>query len=165
MEPFLRSMRRRLERDRNRLHAYHDDLRRASLKRRAALAGAVGERADADRRRETLRVAAIEREYHARVRGAIAPGEREKLLKGIDLDGAPARFDSIEELRAGEGSNRWYRVVLREGRNREVRRLFEALGHAVSRLVRVRYGPIELPADLAPGSWRELRNPAILQRL
>jgi 23S rRNA pseudouridine2605 synthase len=82
----------------------------------------------------------------------------------MPLDGVPARFDRIEELR-GEGANRWYRVVLHEGRNREVRRLFEALGHPVSRLVRVRYGPVALPADLAPKSWRELANPAILQRL
>lgn len=107
----------------------------------------------------------LEREYHARVRGEVTPPERKKLLQGIQLDDALARFDRIEELRAGEGSNRWYRVVLSEGRNREVRRLFEALGHAVSRLVRVRYGPVELPADLAAGSWRELGNPAILQRL
>jgi 23S rRNA pseudouridine2605 synthase len=107
----------------------------------------------------------VEREYQARVRGALLPDEKAKLLKGIPLDGVEARFDRIEELRAGEGSNRWYRVVLREGRNREVRKLFESLGHAVSRLVRVRYGPVELPADLAPKNWRELRNPAILQRL
>jgi 23S rRNA pseudouridine2605 synthase len=107
----------------------------------------------------------LEREYQARVRGALSELERKSLLSGVELDGTPARFDRIEELRAGEGSNRWYRVVLREGRNREVRRLFEAVGHAVSRLVRVRYGPIELPADLAPKRWRELRNPAILQRL
>ena len=107
----------------------------------------------------------LEREYHARVRGEVTPSERSKLLEGIALDDALARFDRIEELRAGEGSNRWYRVVLSEGRNREVRRLFEALGHAVSRLVRMRYGPIELPVDLPAGSWRELGNPAILQRL
>ena len=107
----------------------------------------------------------LEREYHARVRGEVTAAERKRLLEGIPLDDVPARFDRIEELRAGEGSNRWYRVVLREGRNREVRRLFEALGHAVSRLTRVRYGPVELPADLAAGSWRELGNPAILQRL
>lgn len=106
----------------------------------------------------------LEREYHARVRGALNPRETEQLLQGLPLDGAPARFERIEALR-GEGANRWYRVVLREGRNREVRRLFEALGHAVSRLQRVRYGPIALPSDLAPGRWRELRNPAILQRL
>lgn len=107
----------------------------------------------------------LEREYEARVRGELTPAEKKKLLEGVELDGVPARFDQLGEARAGEGSNRWYRVVLREGRNREVRRLFEALGHAVSRLVRVRYGPIELPADLAPKRWRELGNPAILQRL
>ena len=107
----------------------------------------------------------LEREYDARIRGALRPEERERLLKGVLLDGVEARFDRIEEGRAGEGTNRWYRVVLREGRNREVRRLFEALGHPVSRLVRVRYGPVELPANLAPGSWRELENPVILQKL
>jgi hypothetical protein len=67
LEPFLRAMRRRLERDRNRVHGYHDDLRRMSLKRLAALAGATGEKAEADRRRETMRVAAIEREYRAKL--------------------------------------------------------------------------------------------------
>lgn len=107
----------------------------------------------------------VEREYAARVRGELDPAEKKQLLEGIELDGEPARFERIETYRPGEGSNRWYRVVLREGRNREVRRLFEALGHAVSRLVRLRYGPLELPADLAPGSWRELRNPVILQKL
>lgn len=104
----------------------------------------------------------IEREYVARVRGALSPAEQQRLLKGIPLTG---RFESIEIERTGEGSNRWYRVVLKEGRNREVRRLFEALGHAVSRLVRVRYGPLALPGDLPPGRWRELRNPVILQKL
>src|SRR5439155_18705232 len=67
LEPFLRAMRRRLERDRDRVHAYHDDLRSASLKRLAALAQAKGERAEADRRRERLRIEAIEREYRAKL--------------------------------------------------------------------------------------------------
>jgi 23S rRNA pseudouridine2605 synthase len=107
----------------------------------------------------------LEREYSARIRGTLTAVEEKKLLQGIPLDGAPARFESIRSERAGEGTNRWYRVVLKEGRNREVRRLFEALGHPVSRLVRMRYGPIALPSDLAPKSWRELGNPAILQRL
>jgi 23S rRNA pseudouridine2605 synthase len=107
----------------------------------------------------------LEREYVARIRGALQPAEERKLLQGIDLDGAPARFESVRSDRDSGGTNRWYRVVLKEGRNREVRRLFEAVGHPVSRLVRVRYGPLELPQDLAPGSWREMRNPAILQRL
>jgi len=107
----------------------------------------------------------LEREYAARVRGELQPAEKKQLLAGIEIDGQPARFERIENHREGEGTNRWYRVMLKEGRNREVRRLFEALGHPVSRLVRLRYGPIDLPADLAPGRWRELRNPAILQRL
>lgn len=107
----------------------------------------------------------LEREYAARIRGALTEPERQRLLEGIPLDGVSARFESIRSEREGEGTNRWYRVVLTEGRNREVRRLFEALGHPVSRLVRLRYGPIDLPADLPAGSWRELRNPVILQKL
>jgi 23S rRNA pseudouridine2605 synthase len=107
----------------------------------------------------------LQREYSARIRRPLSAAEENRLLQGIPLDGLPARFDRIEEMKSGAGTNRWYRVVLREGRNREVRRLFEALGHPVSRLVRMRYGPIELPADLPPKSWRELPNPAILQRL
>jgi 23S rRNA pseudouridine2605 synthase len=108
----------------------------------------------------------LEREYAARIRGELRPDERKRLLEGIAFDdGPPGRFERIETHREGEGSNRWYRVVLKEGRNREVRRMFEALGHAVSRLTRLRYGPIELPGDLAPGHWRELRNPVILQKL
>jgi 23S rRNA pseudouridine2605 synthase len=107
----------------------------------------------------------LEREYAARVRGELQAGEKKQLLEGITVDGEPARFERIQIYREGEGRNRWYRVILKEGRNREVRRLFEALGHAVSRLVRLRYGPVDLPADLAPGRWRELRNPVILQKL
>jgi 23S rRNA pseudouridine2605 synthase len=104
----------------------------------------------------------LEREYAARVRGELRPEERRRLLQGVPLDGEPARFERIETWREGEGSNRWYRVVLKEGRNREVRRLFEALGHPVSRLVRLRYGPVELPADLAAGRWRELPKGYVL---
>lgn len=107
----------------------------------------------------------LEREYLVRVRGELKPEELRRLREGILLDGVLSRFERIEGDREGKGTNRWYRVMLKEGRNREVRRLFEALGHAVSRLVRVRYGPVELPADLAPGRWRELRNPVILQEL
>jgi 23S rRNA pseudouridine2605 synthase len=99
------------------------------------------------------------------VRGELRSAEKKQLLEGIQIDGQAARFERIETYRPGEGVNRWYRVVLKEGRNREVRRLFEALGHPVSRLVRLRYGPVELPQDLAPGRWRELPNPVILQRL
>jgi 23S rRNA pseudouridine2605 synthase len=98
----------------------------------------------------------LEREYRARVRGVLTAVELARLRQGILLDGVPARFERIQGEGQSEGVNRWYRVVLQEGRNREVRRLFEAVGHAVSRLSRVRYGPLELPADLAGGKWREL---------
>jgi 23S rRNA pseudouridine2605 synthase len=107
----------------------------------------------------------VEREYLARIRGALTAAEEKKLKTGVELEGVPARFERLDVERRGEGRNVWYRVVLREGRKREVRRLFEALGHPVSRLQRIRYGPVRLPADLAAGRWREMRNPAILQRL
>jgi 23S rRNA pseudouridine2605 synthase len=107
----------------------------------------------------------VEREYLARVRGELRPEERERLLGGISLDGETARFEHLEVERKGEGANHWYRVVLKEGKKREVRRLFEALGHPVSKLTRIRYGPVRLPADLPPGRWRELENPVILQKL
>ena len=89
----------------------------------------------------------------------------ELLRRGVPLEDGVAAFVSIRQEREASGTNRSYRVVLKEGRNREVRRLFEAVGARVNRLVRVRYGPVELPADLAPGSWRELANPVILQKL
>jgi 23S rRNA pseudouridine2605 synthase len=97
----------------------------------------------------------LEREYLARVQG-LRIDDLEKLSRGIDLEDGPARFDEIESQGKSEGTNRWYRVVLREGRNREVRRLFEAVGAKVSRLLRIRYGPVSLPRDLAAGQWREL---------
>jgi 23S rRNA pseudouridine2605 synthase len=103
----------------------------------------------------------LEREYLARVRGELKPEELARVLQGVLLDGVPARFERIDTHKDGEGTNRWYRVVLQEGRKREVRRLFEAVGHPVSRLSRVRYGPIELPPDLALGKWRELPAQAV----
>ncbi len=97
----------------------------------------------------------VEREYTARVQGNI---DLQRLREGVLLDDGRAAFDRIEPVdpRGRPGTNRWYRVVLREGRNREVRRLFEAVGARVSRLVRVRYGSVALPRDLAAGTWREL---------
>lgn len=102
----------------------------------------------------------IEREYLVRVRG-LPDGETVRgLLRGLPLDDGPAAFDRIsgEPSSADEAAarNASYRVVLHEGRNREVRRLWEAAGHEVSRLLRIRYGPIELPRDLRPGQWRLL---------
>ena len=98
----------------------------------------------------------LEREYLARVRGVLTAAELARLREGIPLDGIPARFERIQGDRPSEGVNRWYRVVLQEGRNREVRRLFEAVGARVNRLIRIRYGPLRLPRGLRPGRWQEL---------
>jgi 23S rRNA pseudouridine2605 synthase len=98
----------------------------------------------------------IEREYEVRIQGGLNPGQREALLKGVALPDGPARFKRLEEGRQSEGTNRWYRAVLAEGRNREVRRMVEAAGARVSRLKRVRFGPIALPQNLAAGQYLEL---------
>ena len=105
----------------------------------------------------------VEREYAVRALGELRPDELARLLQGVALEDGMARFDKIEPSGSAEGANRWYRVVLREGRNREVRRLFEALGRKVSRLLRVRYGPVELPRDLKPGRWVELDEKSVAE--
>jgi 23S rRNA pseudouridine2605 synthase len=97
----------------------------------------------------------VEREYAVRVLGVVDEAERERLLQGVPIDGQPCAFKSIEDG-GGEGANRWYSVVITEGRNREVRKLFEAVGHAVSRLIRVRYGSVVLPRGLRRGLWVDL---------
>lgn len=97
----------------------------------------------------------LEREYAVRVLGALSNEERQRLLDGVDLEDGRAQFGSIDEG-GGEGSNVWYRVTIHEGRNREVRRLFEAVGHAVSRLIRIRYGAMVLPRGLKRGAFMEL---------
>ncbi len=102
----------------------------------------------------------VEREYAVRVFGAVEPATLEQLQRGIELDDGPAAFDRIEDA-GGEGRNHWYHVVLREGRHREVRRLWEAVERPVSRLIRVRYGPVALPRQLSRGRWQELESPAI----
>ncbi len=97
----------------------------------------------------------LEREYAVRAQG---PVDMDRLRGGVELEDGRAAFDRIDgaDPREASGANRWYRVMLKEGRKREVRRLFEAVGARVSRLLRVRYGPVELPRDLKPGRWREL---------
>lgn len=96
-----------------------------------------------------------EREYAVRVLGELADDQQKQLVKGIQLDDGMAQFGSLEFL-GGEGSNRWYRATLNEGRNREVRRMFEAAGVTVSRLIRTRFGEIVLPRNLRRGRWEEL---------
>jgi 23S rRNA pseudouridine2605 synthase len=98
----------------------------------------------------------VEREYLVRVLGALNAEAQSRLLAGVALQDGTGRFEQLAPEGPAEGANRWYRVMLREGRNREVRRLFESVGHRVSRLLRVRYGPVSLPRDLRPGRWREL---------
>ncbi|KDB09793.1 pseudouridine synthase Rsu [Burkholderia sp. lig30] len=97
----------------------------------------------------------VEREYAVRVVGELQEGSRQKLLHGIELDDGPANFLRIRDG-GGEGTNHWYHVALAEGRNREVRRMFEAVGLMVSRLIRTRHGPIMLPRGLKRGRWEEL---------
>lgn len=97
----------------------------------------------------------IEREYAVRVLGELQPDTLHNLTHGVQLEDGPAKFDTITE-RGGEGANRWFHVTLREGRNREVRRLWESQGLTVSRLIRVRYGNLVLPRDIPAGRWREL---------
>ena len=97
----------------------------------------------------------VEREYAVRVLGTLDRETRARLLEGVKIDGQPASFRSIEDG-GGEGANHWYRVVITEGRNREVRKLFDAVGLAVSRLIRIRYGSMVLPRGLKRGVWVEL---------
>lgn len=99
----------------------------------------------------------LEREYAVRVHGQVSPEALKNLEKGVTLDDGPAKFNKIE-FRGGEGSNTWYHVTLSEGRNREVRRLWESQGIEVSRLIRIRYGMLTMPRFLVRGQTFEL-NP------
>jgi 23S rRNA pseudouridine2605 synthase len=106
----------------------------------------------------------VEREYAVRIIGKLGDEHVRALKKGVRLEDGMARFEDLEE-RGGRGTNNWYRVVLREGRNRIVRRMFEAVGYKVSRLMRVRFGMVSLPFALRRGTWREMdeeRTGAIL---
>ncbi|CAG9420311.1 23S rRNA pseudouridine(2605) synthase RluB [Providencia alcalifaciens] len=97
----------------------------------------------------------VEREYAVRVFGEITDAKIRQLTMGVQLEDGPASFKTVS-FRGGEGMNQWYNVTLTEGRNREVRRLWEAVGVQVSRLIRVRYGDIDLPKGLPRGGWTEL---------
>lgn len=97
------------------------------------------------------------RDYAVRVLGELTLEAQKQLTEGIELEDGPASFASLEDA-GGEGANHWYRVTLYEGRNREVRRMFEAVGCTVSRLIRVRYGPFNLPPQLKRGRVHELNE-------
>jgi 23S rRNA pseudouridine2605 synthase len=99
--------------------------------------------------------AGIEREYAVRVLGQVDKAMINKLQQGVELDDGPARFLSVRDA-GGEGRNHWYHVVITEGRQREVRRLWESQGLTVSRLMRVRFGPVLLPRRRRPGEFWNL---------
>lgn len=105
----------------------------------------------------------VEREYAARIFGTLSAEQANQLRTGIALDDGEAHFESLED-EGGEGSNHWYRVVVSEGRNRLVRRLFEAVGFTVSRLMRVRFGILQLASRLKRGQFSEL-EPDEVRRL
>ena len=102
----------------------------------------------------------VEREYAVRVHGAVSLEMLQQLRDGVELEDGTARFDDILDS-GGTGSNHWYHVILKEGRNREVRRLWSAVGVEVSRLVRVRYDEFNLPKWLKPGKHRFLDDAAV----
>ena len=98
--------------------------------------------------------AGLEQEFAVRVLGTISEEQLAQLTRGVKLEKGMGRFDTVREA-GGEGANRWYHVTLKEGRNKDIRALWEALGASVSRLIRVRYGSLGLPRHLPRGVWRE----------
>ena len=99
----------------------------------------------------------VEREYSVRVMGTLTPEQEVQLLEGVQLDDGPAKVLALADG-GGEGANHWYKIVLPEGRNKEVRRMFEALGLMVSRLIRTRYGVVNMPPQLKRGQTQELER-------
>ncbi len=97
----------------------------------------------------------VRRKYAVRVLGRPTPADLQKLIQGVTLEDGPARFEKVAEG-AGDGANRWFDVAIREGRKREVRRLWEALGFKVNRLIRTHFGPVRLHREQKPGTAREL---------
>lgn len=102
----------------------------------------------------------LDREYAVRVHGRVEDELIERLKEGVLLEDGPARFTDVQHY-GGDGANQWYHVVLMEGRNREVRRLWESQGMEVSRLKRVRFGPVVMPSTLIAGRWLEFRGEEI----
>ena len=103
----------------------------------------------------------FERQYAVRVNGRVTPEIIERLATGVELEDGPAKFDKIVAEADSEVANQWFRVTLKEGRNRMVRRLWESQDMQVSRLIRVRFGPVAMPRWLARGKVHELEQKAI----
>ena len=103
---------------------------------------------------------ALVREYAVRVRGQVTPASIRALCRGVQLQDGPGKFEEVID-KGGEGTNHWYHVTICEGRNREVRRLWDSQGVQVSRLTRVRYGPVIMPRSLPRGRWEELTEAQI----
>ena len=97
----------------------------------------------------------MEREYAVRILGELTEEQMKQLTTGVQLEDGQAAFTYLAD-QGGEGANHWYRIILKEGKNREVRRMFEAIGITVSRLMRVRFGPLNLPPRIKRGQWLEL---------
>lgn len=106
----------------------------------------------------------MEREYAVRIVGELTEEQITRLTTGVELEDGLAKFDQLFD-EGGKGTNHWYRITLKEGKNREVRRMFEALGLIVSRLIRVRFGPVNLPPRLKRGMWIELMDTEVEQLL
>ena len=106
----------------------------------------------------------VEREYAVRLLGALTSEQMNQLLEGVELDDGVAQVDSILPA-GGEGANHWYRLVIREGRNREVRRIMEHIGLTVSRLIRVRFGPVAMPSRLKRGMQEEMAEADVRELL
>ena len=104
----------------------------------------------------------IDREYAVRVYGAVNDSMIKHLQQGVALEDGTAKFNRIKRV-GGSGKNQWYRVVVGEGRNRLVRRLWESQGVTVSRLIRIRFGQLKLPKDLSPGASREINSRSIIR--
>jgi 23S rRNA pseudouridine2605 synthase len=98
----------------------------------------------------------LEREYAVRILGQVDASMLQRLTEGVELEDGPAQFKRIQDA-GGQGANHWYHVILQEGRKREVRRLWESQGVQVSRLLRIRYGPVSLPRSLREGQHMELK--------
>lgn len=106
----------------------------------------------------------VEREYAVRILGELTSEQMTQLTTGVELADGQAAFSYLAG-QGGEGVNHWYRVILKEGKNREVRRMFEAIGLTVSRLMRVRFGPVNLPPRIKRGQWLELEEKEIIRLL